>query len=315
MVNLGTPDSPTTADVRRYLRTFLMDRRVVDLPAALWRPILELIILRVRPAKSAAKYASIWTPDGSPLLVHSRRQRDGLQARLADVADVRLAMLIGQPSLMDVLDQLLAAKASALIVPMYPQYSTTTVASVRDAVEAWQRRLPERHMDIDWLPEWFDDDGYIEACAHRIEAAWQTTGRPDFAGGDKLLLSFHGLPVSVARRGDPYAGQCQTTAEHLRARLGLTDEQCPMTFQSKFGPGAWLTPATIETVTELGQAGVRRLDVFCPGFAVDCLETDEEIGLLNRDAFLRAGGVEFHKIDCLNDAPVWLDALARLIGM
>jgi len=304
-------------DVRRYLRQFLSDKRIVDLPGPLWRPILELFVLRQRAPKSAAKYASVWLPTGSPLLVHSQAQVAGLNQRLGPVVSVSLAMRYGNPSLAAVLDRLRADGISrVLVVPMYPQYSTTSTASVTDDVEAYQRArpgMPDRPLEVDVMGSWPADAGYIKACAGRIEAFWDEHGRPDFASGDKLLLSFHGIPVSLAQAGDPYPAQCQVTTQLLRQELGLDPEHSPQTFQSKFGPSQWLKPATIDTVAKFGTSGVRRLDVFCPGFAADCLETDEEIALLNRDAFHRAGGQEFNRIPCLNDDPIWLDALADLV--
>ena len=315
--NLGTPDSPALTDVQAYLRQFLSDKRIVSLPAFLWQPILRLIILRRHAPVSAAKYASIWTTAGSPLLLHTQAQAAGLRDRLGPGIVVDVAMRYGRPALADALDRLRAdGVTDVLLVPMYPQYSTTTTATVEDDLAAYRRARPRTADDplrVDVLPAWPEDPGYLDACVHRITAHWDAHGRPDFAAGDKLLLSFHGIPVSVTKAGDPYPSQCAATTARLRERLHLTETECPQTYQSKFGKGEWLTPATIDTVRALAASGTRRLDVFCPGFAADCLETCEEIALLNRDAFLAAGGDEFHKIDCLNDDPAWLDALAALV--
>ncbi|MDR1450295.1 MAG: ferrochelatase [Propionibacteriaceae bacterium] len=379
LVNLGTPDEPALPAVRRYLREFLSDRRIVNLPPLFWKPILETHIMYGHARLSAAKYASVWYESGSPLLVHTREQAAALAARLSELAGcpvelsgaesgsaapaaaplgninslsgagspadgpaagpgqtgaadpsavpsrpggaaagqpaltVAYAMRYGNPSLGSVLAGLQAAGiGKLLIVPMYPQYSTTTTATVIDALSSYLGRA-QNHPETRWIRSWAADPGYIEALAQRIEASWAERGRPDFARGDKLLLSFHGIPVSVTAGGDPYPKECETTADLLRERLGLGPEHCLMTYQSKFGHGEWLTPATIETVGKLGELGVARLDVCCPGFAVDCLETLEEIGLLNRDEFERRGGGQLVRIPCLNDFGPWIDALAALV--
>ncbi|MDR1386704.1 MAG: ferrochelatase [Propionibacteriaceae bacterium] len=314
LVNLGTPDQPTVPAVRRYLREFLSDRRVVDLPPPLWRPILELHILHGHARRSTAKYASVWYDSGSPLLVHMNDVADGLRTRLAGAGvAVEAAMRYGHPALGQVLADLRRDGLDrVLVVPMYPQFATSTTATVIDALSrclATSQNLPE----VRWVRSWPTDPGYIEAMAARIEQTWAEQGRPDFTAGHKLLLSFHGIPESMVEAGDPYPQECQATAAALRQRLGLTDQQCLLTFQSKFSHSPWLTPATIDTVAELAQSGVERLDVFCPGFTVDCLETLEEIGLLNRDEFLSHGGQTFVRVPCLNDHPAQLDALEGLI--
>ena len=312
--NLGTPDSPALPDVRRYLRQFLSDRRIVAMPRALWKPILELGILRGYAPRSAARYASVWTQAGSPLMALSVAQAVGLRKRLGEDAVVEVAMRYGRPCLADVLDRLRADGVTrTLLVPMYPQDSTTSVGSVRDDLDAWTSSRGADAMAVDLVVGWFADPGYLDACAGRIEAHWREHGRPDFAAGDRLLLSFHGIPISLIAKGDRYPQECRRTAQLIRQRLGLDDQQCLLTFQSRFGPAQWVKPATIDTVRQLGASGVRRLDVFCPGFAVDCLETLEEIGQLNRDAFLEAGGQRFERIDCLNDDPAWLDALEAIV--
>ena len=317
LVNLGTPDSPALPDVQSYLRQFLSDKRIVDLPRAFWKPFLELFLLRRYAPKSAARYAGVWRPDGSPIMVYARQQVSALREQLpADVA-VDFAMRYGQPSLATVFDRLRAGGVSEiLLVPLFPQFSYATTLSIQDDWQAYLKARPStaaEPLTVTMVERYGDDAGYIAACAGRITAFWEEHGRLDFTAGDKLLLSFHGVPVSLVKAGDPYADECRQTAELLRQHLGLTPEQCLMTYQSKFGRGEWLTPATIETVRQLGANGVKRLDVFCPGFAADCLETLEEIGQLNRDAFIEAGGQELNRIDALNATPQWIKALAGII--
>ncbi|MGC3956090.1 MAG: ferrochelatase [Propionicimonas sp.] len=312
LVNLGTPDSSALPDVQKYLREFLTDRRIIPLHPWLWRPILELRVLQVHARASAEKYASVWLPGGSPLMVHSQAQGAALADRLGDTARVAIAMRYGNPSLSSVLDDLQQSGIRrVLLVPAYPQFSTTTVATVMDALA---RHIQARNDQLEYriVRDFHDDPAYIEACAALIEQTWQREGRPDFAAGDKLLLSYHGIPVSMVADGDPYPVECQRTTELLRQRLGLTAAECEMAYQSKFGRGEWLTPATIEHVAELARAGVNRLDVFCPGFVADCLETEEEIGMLNREEFHAHGGKHFVRVPCLNDSPAWIDALTQL---
>ncbi|MGQ3127442.1 ferrochelatase [Variovorax sp.] len=308
--NLGSPDAPTASAVRSYLADFLGDPRVVEIPRLLWLPILHGIILRVRPAKSAAKYASIWLPEGSPLKVWSERQAqrlgDTLGRRGHRVA-VRDAMRYANPSIGARLDALQAEGVErVLVLQGYPQYSATTTASVIDAVNDWsrtQRSVPE----FRFVNQFHDDPGYIEALARRIEAHWQDQGR-----GEVLLLSFHGIPARNIELGDPYQSQCLETARLLAARLGLAPAHYRVTFQSRFGKAKWLEPYTEPTLRELGAAGVKRVDVACPGFPADCLETLEEIAMEGREAFLHAGGERFSYIPCLNDGPAWIDALADI---
>jgi ferrochelatase len=315
IVNLGTPDSYELPDVQRYLREFLSDKRIVPMPNIIWKPILEGIILRTHAVKSAEKYASVWLPGGSPLLVHTKAQAEGLQQRLPDLR-VEYAMRYGEPSLPAVLDVLAADEArDILVVPAYPQYSTTTVETIFDVLSAYlakRDKAGSAKLNVTTIRDWHEDAGYIEAMARRIEETWEAQGRPDFAAGERLLLSFHGIPVQAAKT-EPYEAQCRRSAALLRARLGVSDEECLLTFQSKFGKGEWLTPATIATVGALGAAGVSRLDVFCPGFVCDCLETLEEIDQLNRSAFETAGGGRFVHIPCLDELPAWLDAWAAII--
>lgn len=310
LVNLGTPDEPTAPALRRYLGEFLSDRRVVEIPRAIWLPILHGVILRTRPAKSAAKYASIWTPDGSPLAVWTAKQGKLLGGYLGERGHrvlVRHAMRYGRPSIATELDALVAQGATRILVlPLYPQYSGTTTASVIDAVNAWsarQRRIPE----LRFVNRYHDDEGYIRALARRIEDHWMTHGR-----GERLLLSFHGVPERTLHLGDPYHCECHKTARLLAERLGLAPEQVMVTFQSRFGRAKWLQPYTEPTLVKLARSGVKRVDVACPGFTSDCIETLEEIDMEARAAFLGAGGEEFGYVPCLNDQHEWIAALSAI---
>ena len=308
--NLGTPDTPTTKDVRRYLKEFLSDHRVVEIPRLLWWLILNGVILPFRPAKSAAKYASIWTPEGSPLKIWTEKQALLLQGWLAqrghDVR-VRYAMRYGSTSIAAQLDALKAEGVTrVLVLPAYPQYSATTTASLFDAVYAWAatvRNLPE----LRFVNRYHDDAGYINALAASIERHWKTHGR-----AQQLVMSFHGIPERSLHLGDPYHCECFKTARLLAARLALTPEQYKVTFQSRLGRAKWLQPYTEPTLIAMAQSGVKRVDVICPGFTSDCLETLEEINMEGREAFLHAGGQEFHYIPCLNDDTQWITALCEL---
>ena len=308
--NLGTPDEPTAAAVRPYLAEFLGDPRVVEIPKAVWAPILHGIILRTRPAKSAAKYAGIWTPEGSPLKVWTQKQAKLLGGWLGERGHrvtVREAMRYGRPAIAAQLDALQAEGATrVLVLQAYPQYSGTTTASVIDAINAWsarRRRVPE----FRFVNDYHDEPLYIEALARSVEGHWKREGR-----ADRLLMSFHGIPERNIRLGDPYQAQCLATARLLAARLGLEEAQYQVSFQSRFGRAKWLEPYTEPTLRALGASGVARVDVLCPGFPADCLETLEEIAMEGRDAFLHAGGKEFRYIPCLNDSPAWIDALCAL---
>lgn len=308
--NLGSPDAPTATAVRPYLADFLGDPRVVEIPKVLWAPILHGIILRTRPAKSAAKYASIWMREGSPLKVWTQKQATLLAGWLGERGHrvtVRDAMRYGSPSIASRLDALHADGVTrVLVLQAYPQYSGTTTASVIDAVNAWsrkQRRVPE----FRFVNDYHDDPAYIEALAQSIEKHWKTDGR-----GEVLLMSFHGIPARNIALGDPYQAQCLETARLLAARLGLSSTQYRVTFQSRFGKAKWLEPYTEPTLRELGASGVKRVDVVCPGFPADCLETLEEIAMEGREAFLHSGGEAFSYIPCLNDSPAWITALAGI---
>jgi protoporphyrin/coproporphyrin ferrochelatase len=310
LCNLGTPDEPTPAALRRYLAEFLSDRRVVEIPRLVWLPILHGVILRTRPARSAKKYAAIWTPEGSPLKVWTLKQATLLQGYLGERGHrvvVRAAMRYGNPAIPDVLDELKREGIRrVLVLPLYPQYSGTTSASVNDAVHAWAQA-------VRWVPElrfvsrYHDHPGYIDALAQRVQAHWRTEGRPE-----RLVMSFHGVPKRTLSLGDPYHCECLKTARMLAERLDLTREQWVATFQSRFGRAEWLQPYTEPTLRQLATEGVKRVDVICPGFTSDCLETLEEIALEGRDAFLEAGGKEFRYIPCLNDQHAWIAALAEV---
>jgi ferrochelatase len=309
--NLGTPEAPTATALRPYLEQFLSDPRVIELPRLTWWLILHLFVLTRRPAASAALYRSIWWPEGSPLLVLSRRLADGLAARLAGRARlpirVALGMRYGEPSIASALRELAAAGCRRILVlPLYPQYSAATTGSTFDAVFAelggWR-----------WVPElrtvsgWHDQPAYVAALAATIREVWDRDGEPE-----RLMLSFHGTPRRYFEAGDPYFCLCQKTGRLVAERLGLPPERLVVSFQSRFGREEWLRPYTDETVAALARGGVRRLDVVSPAFAVDCLETLEELDKLNRRFFLEAGGERFRYIPCLNDRPDHLDFLAGL---
>jgi ferrochelatase len=277
--------------VKRYLAEFLSDPRVVQLPRLLWLPILHGIVLRKRPAQSAKKYAAVWLPEGSPLAVYTRRQAEALRAAMPD-SRVEHAMRYGEPSIASALSKLQGCDVTA--VPLYPQYSESTTESVADKLPAGLRMVREFH----------DHPAYIAALAAQLRRHWERHGR-----GGKLVLSFHGLPK---RGGAPYQQQCLVTGDLLRNALDLGAGECMVTFQSRFGYAEWLQPYTEPTLVELARTGTRRVDVFCPGFVADCLETLEEIGIGAREAFHAAGGSDFYLVSCLNDSPEWISALAAI---
>lgn len=316
LVNLGTPEAPTPAALRTYLREFLSDPRVVEIPRLLWWPILYGLVLTVRPRRSAAKYATIWTPRGSPLKLHSEQQALLLRGYLGDRGfdvDVRLAMRYGQPSIASVLAELRAAQTERLVVlPLYPQYSSSTTASVFDAVNAVlarTRNVPE----VRTIRHFHDDPGYIEALKNSVLAHWRKHGRAPDEGG-KLVMSFHGVPRRALELGDPYHCECQKTGRLLAEALGLARDEYLVTFQSRFGRAEWLQPYTAPTLESLARGGTARVDVICPGFVADCLETLEEIAQEGKQTFLSAGGKQFHYIACLNDRSDFIDALANLVA-
>ncbi len=312
LTNLGTPAAPTTAAVRRYLGEFLSDPRVVERPRWLWRLILHGIVLRVRPARSARLYRKIWTPGGPPLLRITERQAEGLEARLRArlPGPVRVvpAMRYGRPSIREGLEALRAANARRIVVlPLYPQHSAATSGSTFDAVtevlRGW-RWIPELRL----IGHYHDAPEYLEALAGSIREHWETAGRPD-----RLLFSFHGIPRRYFLAGDPYHCHCQKTARQVAERLALDPGDWALAFQSRFGPEEWLRPYTDATLESWGRAGVRRVDVVCPGFAADCLETLEEIAGQNRELFLSAGGERFDYIPALNVRDEHIEALTALV--
>ena len=311
LVNLGTPDAPTRKAVRRYLKQFLSDPRVVEIPARIWWFILNLFILPFRSGKSAAKYRTIWTKEGSPLKVHTQKQATLLEKALLDRGHegvkVVMAMRYGAPALPEVLDQLQAEHCQRIVVlPAYPQYSGTTTASVWDAVYAHYarvRNIPELRL----VRHYHDHEGYIEALRVQVEAYWEAHGR-----GQKLVMSFHGTPKRTLMLGDPYFCECQKTARLLAVALGMGADEYIVTFQSRFGKAEWLQPYTAPPVQELARQGLERIDVICPGFTSDCLETLEEINMEVRHDFEAAGGKEYHYIPCLNESPAWITGLAEI---
>ncbi|MDH4390077.1 MAG: ferrochelatase [Aquabacterium sp.] len=310
LVNLGTPDAPTPAALRRYLAEFLWDPRVVEIPRPLWWLILNGVILRTRPAKSAAKYAAIWTDQGSPLLRWTARQAEGLQAELSQRGHavlVRHAMRYGSPSLPSVLDSLQADGATrVLVLPLYPQYAAATTASTFDAVAGWAQRA-RRMPELRFVNRYHDNPGYIAALAASVREHWARQGR-----GEKLVMSFHGVPARSLTLGDPYHCECHKTARLLGEALGIGAGDYIVTFQSRLGRAKWLEPYTEPTMKLLASQGTKRIDAICPGFAADNLETLEEIAMEAKEAFLHAGGERFDFIDCLNDRPDWIGALADL---
>jgi ferrochelatase len=309
LLNLGTPAAPTTAAVRSYLAQFLSDPRVIDYPRWLWLPLLHGVILRLRPRRSARAYAKIWTKRGSPLLVYSQ----AVTAKLASIyagggVHVDLAMSYGQPAIATTIERLLADGVRRLLVlPLYPQYSATSTGATLDAVHAALRR-------VRWLPElrcvgdYHATPEYISALCENVEKYWKVHGR-----GDRLLLSFHGIPERYVRAGDPYLDQCQTTTRLLRERLNLDEHGLTIAFQSRVGRERWLAPYTDQVLTQFAVDGIRHVQVLCPGFAVDCLETLEEIAIRGRDQFLAAGGERLDYIPALNDNESQVRLLRGLI--
>ena len=318
LVNLGTPDAPTASAVRRYLGEFLSDPRVIEIPSLAWRPLLHGVVLRTRPAKSAARYARIWTPDGSPLAVHANKQKVLLSGYLgqrlkslglaADGIVVEQAMRYGTPSIGSALERLRGAHCERiLVVPLYPQYAASTTGSVIDAVGAHvarARRIP----GLRFIDTFHDDPGYIAALAAVVNDYWTRHGQPEH-----LVLSFHGVPRRSLARGDPYHCYCQATARLLVRELGLEAAQWTLAFQSRFGRGRWLEPYTADVLTKLGKARLRRVDVFAPGFVADCLETLEELAIEGKRIYQAAGGGEYDVLPCLNEHPRWIAALADLV--
>jgi ferrochelatase len=308
LVNLGTPSAPTTTAVRKYLAEFLSDPRVIDYPRWLWLPILYGIILRIRPSRSARLYSKIWTSHGSPLLVNSRALTDAAATATDANVHIELAMRYGEPSIAAAMDRLDAAGIHRLlIVPLYPQYSATSTAAVFDAVHAAaarMRRVPELRSVADYHAA----PRYIDALAGSVRNFCNVHGR-----AEKLLLSFHGIPQRYVRSGDPYAEQCLETAALLRDRLSMSADELIVTFQSRVGREAWLVPYTDVTLSQLPKQGIRRIQVLCPGFAVDCLETLEEIAIRGTEQFHAAGGERLEYIPALNASSDHVQLMQSLI--
>ncbi len=312
LVNLGTPEAPTAQAVRPYLKQFLGDPRVVEIPKAIWWLILNGIILNVRPKKSAAKYASVWLPEGSALRVYTEKQAVLLKGYLGERTRapfvVDFAMSYGHPSIPDVLQKLKEQNCQRiLIVPMFPQYAASATAPVFDQVFGEMQQMRNQPA-LRTVKHFHDDAGYIRALAANINAYWQKNGRPE-----KLVMSFHGVPQYTLDKGDPYHCECHKTGRLLADALGLSAEQYIVSFQSRFGKAEWVKPYTTATLKELGRLNTRRVDVVCPGFVADCLETLEEIALEGREDFQHAGGGEYHYIPCLNDNNDWIHALTDMI--
>jgi protoporphyrin/coproporphyrin ferrochelatase len=315
LINLGTPEAPTAPALKTYLREFLSDPRVVEIPRPIWWLILNGIILNTRPKKSAEKYATVWTPEGSPLKVHTERQTKLVKGRLGQAGHhnlvVEYAMRYGQPSVAGVLDKLKAAGCNRfLLVPLYPQYAGSTSATALD--EAWRWATAQRNQpELRALRSFCDDAGYIAALAASVREHWARNGRP---GKDyQLVMSFHGVPRFTLDRGDPYHCECQKTGRLLAEALALKPDQYRVTFQSRFGRAEWLQPYTAPTLQAMAREGVKRVDVICPGFVGDCLETLEEIAMEGKADFLQAGGSEYHYIPALNERDDWIAALGALI--
>lgn len=307
LVNLGTPDAPTTPAVKRYLKQFLSDKRVVDTPRWLWWPILNGIILPIRSPRVSKLYASVWMEEGSPLMVFSKRQRNALAAQL-DIP-VELGMSYGSPSLKSAVDSLMAQGVTRLIVlPLYPQFSCSTVAAVWDGLSnvfAGYRSMP----DVHFIRDYAEHPAYIAALKASVERSFALHGKPDL-----LVMSYHGIPQRFANEGDDYPQRCRDTTDALTRALGLSENEVMMTFQSRFGREPWLTPYTDETMRGLPAKGVRHIQIMSPGFSADCLETLEEISEQNREFFLHAGGEKFEYIPALNDDAEHIAMMLALVN-
>ena len=313
LVQLGTPEAPTPTAVRAYLREFLSDPRVVEIPRALWLPILHLWVLRTRPKASARRYAEIWMSEGSPLRVHTERQATLLRGYLGERAaalpiTVDYAMRYGKPSIPDRLREMKAQRCERIVlVPLYPQYSATTTATAFDAAFRWLAETRSQPA-LRTVRDFHDHPGYIGAVAQSVRDYWTKAGKPDV-----LVVSFHGVPRAMLDRGDPYHCECQKTGRLLADALGLKPERCRVAFQSRLGRGEWLKPYTADMLAELGKQKAGRVDVVCPGFVSDCLETLEEIAIEGKSVYLSAGGREFHAIPCLNERDDWIRALTDIV--
>lgn len=311
LVNLGTPDHPTAQAIKRYLGEFLSDSRVIELPQWLWQIILRGVILNLRPRKLAPRYKEIWLEQGSPLLVYSQAQGRAVQAALQGSganARVEVGMRYGNPSISDALGRLRGQGCERIVVvPMYPQYAASTTATAVDAVAACVARM-RNQPELRFIKRYNTEPAYIDALARQVRQFWAKHGKPQ-----RLLLSFHGLPRVTVEQGDPYHRDCMETVQALRQRLGDDADRVHVAFQSRFGAQRWLEPYTLPTLKEWAVKGVTEVDVMCPGFLADCLETLEEIQMQCRDAFLESGGKQFRYIPCLNGDEQWADGLATFI--
>ncbi len=316
LANLGTPDAATAKALRPYLGQFLMDRRVVEIPRFIWCWILHCIILVVRPKKSAEKYAQVWLPEGSPLLVHSQKQTQLLRGFLAQKIKspfvVELGMSYGNPSMKSALDNLKAQHCDKILVfPLFPQYAASSTAAVYDA--AWKVLLKMRNVPaIRTVRHYHDHPAYIKALAASVNDYWMKSGRPDFEKGEKLVMSFHGVPRFHLDKGDPYHCECHKTARLLAEALGLSKDKYQVAFQSRFGKQEWLKPYLASTLEALGKAKTKRVDVICPGFSSDCLETLEEIAMEGKHIFQSNGGGDYNYIPALNENDVWIHAMTEI---
>lgn len=310
LINLGTPEAPTAPAIRRYLREFLSDRRVVNLPRVLWLPVLYGFILPWRPRRLTQAYAAVWTAEGSPLRVIAARQAAALKTALGGNTLVALGLRYGRPAIAEALDALLHEGASRIVVlPLYPQYSATTTASALDTVGDWQRTR-SASVALHIVNDYHDDAGYIAALADHVHEHWHARGR----GPAHLLMSFHGIPQRYVDAGDPYADQCRRTSALLAQKLGLADTQWTLAFQSRLGKAQWLQPYTGDTLARLPERGIKDVGVICPGFSADCLETLEEIGRRGRETFLTAGGLYFDYLPALNAHPAHIRALTGIVS-
>lgn len=316
LANLGTPDAPTAKALRPYLKQFLSDTRVVEIPRAIWWFILNGIILVIRPKKSAAKYAQVWMPEGSPLMVYAQRQTKMLQGYLGQKIKspfaVELGMSYGNPTMQSAIEKLKAQHCDRILVfPLFPQYAASSTGSALDAV--WKVLLKMRNVPgIRTVRGYHDHPAYIAALEKSVLKHWEINGRPDFTTGEKLVMSFHGVPKVHLTKGDSYHCTCHKTARLLAESLGLSKGQYLVAFQSRFGKQEWLKPYLANTLQDLGKAKTKRIDIICPGFSSDCLETLEEIAMEGKHIFKSNGGGDYQYIPALNDNDAWIHALTQI---
>ena len=311
LVNLGTPESPTVSSVRKFLREFLSDGRVIEIPSWIWFIILNGVILRIRPSKSLKAYEKVWTKDGSPLLVNTSKQTLALDRELnqkGGAMQVRYAMRYGEPSIATVMDEMTSRGINRIVtLPMYPQYSGSTIGSVFDEIGNVLRKrrfVPS----IRFVSGYSGNASYIECLASSVRTHWQQHGKSEC-----LVMSFHGLPQAYVDKGDPYENECRADAQMLAHALKLKDDEWTMCFQSRVGASPWLKPYTDDVLSELIGSGIKSIDMICPGFSADCLETLEEVNIGYRELFMEKGGKTFRYIPCLNDSPDHIEVLASLV--